>query len=207
LLARAEGNILEIGFGTGLNLPHYPTTVRRITTIDPNINLRRRIQKRVEQSGIEVDQNAGSVERLPFADGTFDCVVSTLTLCSLGNVGRALSEVFRVLRLGGRFLFLELGLSPAPVVQKWQRRLNRIQMWLSDGCRLDRDIKGLIAAQPFRSIEVAEFDLEKTFRIHGHMPAPGQPSARGGVLQPGTGRQSDRSGLVSGVTLPAGPGQ
>src|SRR4051794_41048250 len=82
LLARASGAVLEVGFGTGLNLPHYPAHVRRITAVEPNVGMHRLAQKRVEQTGIEVDQRVGHCERLPFADGTFDCVVSTFTLCS-----------------------------------------------------------------------------------------------------------------------------
>ena len=92
----------------------------------------------------------------------FDCVVSTFTLCSIEDVGQALSEVYRVLKPGGRFLFLEHGLSPEPSVQKWQRRLNWLEMRLADGCHLDRNMKELVAAQPFSSVEVEEFYLEKT---------------------------------------------
>jgi SAM-dependent methyltransferase len=83
LLAHAEGDVLEIGFGTGLNLPHYPTEVRRITTVDPNVGMHRLAQKRVRRSGIEVDHRLLSVEGPPFEDGSFDCVVSTFTLCSI----------------------------------------------------------------------------------------------------------------------------
>jgi ubiquinone/menaquinone biosynthesis C-methylase UbiE len=167
LLAHAEGDVLEIGFGTGLNLPHYPTEVRRITTVDLNVGMHRLAQKRVRRSGIEVDQRLLSGDGLPFEDGTFDCVVSTFTLCSIENVDRALAEVHRVLKPGGRFLFLEHGLSPEPKIQKWQRRLNWMQMRLADGCHLDRNIKELIAVQRFSSVEVSEFYLEKTPKTHG----------------------------------------
>ena len=169
LLAHAQGNVLEIGFGTGLNLAHYPESVRRITTVDPNPGMHRRAQKRIQATGIEVDQRLLSGERLPFDDNGFDGVVSTFTLCSIGNVEQALSEVYRVLRSGGQFLFLEHGLSPQPSVQKWQRRLNWLEMRLADGCCLDRDIKGLVAAQPFASVEVTEFQLENTPRTHGYL--------------------------------------
>jgi ubiquinone/menaquinone biosynthesis C-methylase UbiE len=124
LLAHAYGKVLEIGFGTGLNLPHYPEQVRKITTVDPNIGMNRLAQKRIEQSGIEVDQRILRGERLPFEDGTFDCVVSTFTLCSIEKVNQAVAEIYRVLKANGRYLFLEHGLSPEPAVQKWQRRLN-----------------------------------------------------------------------------------
>jgi ubiquinone/menaquinone biosynthesis C-methylase UbiE len=168
LLAPAHGEVLEVGFGTGLNLPHYPAQVRRITTVDPNAGMHRLAQRRVRRSKIEVDQRVLSGERLPFEDGTFDCVVSTFTLCSIEDVGQALGEAYRVLRPGGCFLFLEHGLSPEPNVQRWQRRLNWLEMRLADGCHLDRNMKELVAAQPF-SVEVEEFYLERTPRTHGYL--------------------------------------
>jgi ubiquinone/menaquinone biosynthesis C-methylase UbiE len=169
LLASASGDVLEIGFGTGLNLLHYPPGVRKLTTVDPNRGMHRLAQKRIKQTGIEVDQRLLDSERLPFEDRTFDSVVSTFTLCSIEHVEQALSEVCRVLKPGGRFLFLEHGLSPEPGVQKWQRRLNWLQRRLGDGCRLDRNIKGLVTAQPFSSVEIEEFYLEKSPRTHGYI--------------------------------------
>lgn len=162
LLAQAGGQILEIGFGTGLNLPCYPRHVRQLTTVDPNPGMSRLAQKRIRETGIEVDQRLLHSEQLPFAAGTFDCVVSTFTLCSIADVSRALAEVHRVLKAGGRLLFLEHGLSPEPRVQTWQRRLNWLEMHLADGCRLDRGMRSLLAAQPFSSVDMANFYLEKT---------------------------------------------
>jgi ubiquinone/menaquinone biosynthesis C-methylase UbiE len=169
LLANVSGNILEIGFGTGLNLPCYPEQVGRITVVDPNVGMHRRAQKRITQTDIEVDRQVLSSERLPFDDGTFDSVVSTFTLCSIENVARALGEVYRVLKRGGRFLFLEHGLSPEPKVQKWQRRLNWLEMRLGDGCRLDRNMRALVEAQPFATVGVDEFYMEKNPKTHAYM--------------------------------------
>jgi ubiquinone/menaquinone biosynthesis C-methylase UbiE len=169
LLATVHGDVLEIGFGTGLNLRHYPAQVRKIVTVDPNPGMNKLAQRRIKRSKIEVDQHVLSGERLPFEDGTFDCVVSTFTLCSIENVGQALDEAYRVLKPGGRFLFLEHGLSPEPNVEKWQHRLNWLQMHLGDGCHLDRNMKELVAARPFSSVEVKEFYLEKTPRTHGYL--------------------------------------
>ncbi len=169
LLAHACGDVLEIGFGTGLNLPHYPATVRKITTVDPNTGMHRLAQKRVKKTGIKVEQRILSSEQLPFEDCTFDCAVSTFTLCSIKDVGQALCEVYRVLRPCGRFLFLEHGLSPESGVQKWQRRLNWLEMRLAEGCRLDRNMRELVAAQPFSSVEVEEFYLERTPKTHGYL--------------------------------------
>jgi ubiquinone/menaquinone biosynthesis C-methylase UbiE len=169
LLAHAYGDVLEIGFGTGLNLPHYPAHVRKLTAVDPNPGMHRLAQKRIKQRRIEVDQQVLSSERLPFEDSPFDCAVSTFTLCSIEDVAQALREVYRVLKSGGKFLFLEHGLSPEPTVQKWQRRLNWLQVRLANGCHLDRDMKALVAAQPFASVEVEAFYLERTPRTHGYL--------------------------------------
>jgi ubiquinone/menaquinone biosynthesis C-methylase UbiE len=169
LLAHAHGEVLEVGFGTGLNLPYYPASVRKITTVDPNPGMHRLAQRRVRESGMAVDQRVLSGERLPFEDNRFDCVVSTFTLCSIPNVSQAVGEMYRVLRPGGRLLFLEHGLSPEPTVQKWQRRLNWLEMYLADGCHLDRDMKALLATQPFVSLDVEEFYLEQTPPTHGYL--------------------------------------
>ena len=168
LLADAYGDVLEIGFGTGLNLPFYPEGVRKITTVDPNVGMHSLARKRIKKTKIEVDQRVLSGERLPFDNDTFDCVVSTYTLCSIDGVGQALGEVYRVLKPGGRFLFLEHGLSPEPNVQNWQRRLNWLEMCLADGCRLDRDIRGLVTAQPFSSVRVDQFYMGSFPKTHGY---------------------------------------
>jgi len=169
LLVRAQGNVLEIGFGTGLNLAHYPDHVRQIWAADPNIGMNRLAQRRIRRSRIKVHPHLVSGERLPFETAVFDCVVSTFTLCSIDNVNQALAEVHRVLKPGGRFLFLEHGLSPEPAVQKWQRRLNWIEGKLGDGCRLDRNMRELVAVQAFTSIEADQFYLERVPRTHGYL--------------------------------------
>ncbi len=169
LLAHAAGDVLEIGFGTGLNLPHYPTRVVKITTVDPNAGMHRLAQRRVRKSTIAVDQRVLSGERLPLEADRFECVVCTFTLCSIEGVGQALNEVYRVLKPGGQFLFLEHGLSPEPNVQKWQHRLNWLEMRLAAGCHLDRNMRELVAAQPFSSVDVEGFYLERTPRTHGYL--------------------------------------
>jgi len=169
LLTHACGKVLEIGFGTGLNLECYPAHIRKIAAVDPNKGMYRRAQKRIERSGIEVDKCLLEGDRLPFEDRSFDCAISTFTLCSIRNVALALEEIFRVLTGGGRFLFLEHGLSPDPLVQKWQHRLNGLQKFLAGGCHLDRDIRVLVSALPFASAEIDEYYMEETPRTHGYM--------------------------------------
>jgi len=169
LLAEVHGEILEIGFGSGLNLANYPKHIRKITTVDPNAGMNRLAQKRIKKAGIEVEQLVSSCERIPFEDDSVDCVVSTFTLCSIDNVEKALSEVRRVLRPGGAFLFLEHGLSPDSNVCKWQRRLNWLEMRLGDGCRLDRNIRELVSGQRFASVKMDEFYMARVPRTHGYM--------------------------------------
>src|SRR5258708_12767817 len=106
----------------------------------------------VEGCEIEVDQRMLNGEGLPFGNDAFDCVVSSWTLCSIEHVDQALAEVHRVLKRDGRFLFIEHGLSREPGIQKWQRRLNWLEMRLAGGCRLDRTIKAIVTAQPFSSL-------------------------------------------------------
>jgi ubiquinone/menaquinone biosynthesis C-methylase UbiE len=169
LLAAADGEILEIGFGTGLNLPHYPSHVKKITAVDANAGMNSRARRRIEQAGVGVEHHVLDCERLPFGENRFDCVVSTFTLCSIDNVSQALGEVQRVLKPGGQFLFLEHGLSSEPRVQLWQRRLNWLQKLTAGGCRLDRNVRELVAAQPFESVQVEEFSLGEFPKTHGHM--------------------------------------
>src|SRR5262245_8227013 len=127
----------------------------------------RRAVRRIGQTRIKVEHLTLSGERLPFPDDTFDTVVSTFTLCSIDNVRQSLAEIQRVLLPGGRFLFLEHGLSPEAHVQKWQHRLNGFQMLVGDGCRLIRNIKELVAAQPFSAVESTEFYLPRMPKTHG----------------------------------------
>jgi ubiquinone/menaquinone biosynthesis C-methylase UbiE len=169
LLAHAHSDVLEIGFGTGLNLPYYPRAVHQVTAVDPNPGMHRLAHRRIKRTGIKVDQHVLKGERLPFEDARFDCAVSTFTLCSIEDVAQALREVYRVLKPGGTFLFLEHGLSPEPSVQKWQHRLNWVQVRLANGCHLDRNMKALVAAQPFASADVEEFYLERTPKTHGYL--------------------------------------
>jgi ubiquinone/menaquinone biosynthesis C-methylase UbiE len=169
VLANVHGEILEIGFGTGLNLEHYPEHIHRIAVIDPSEGMGRIARKRIERSRMEVELQRQRAEDLPFEDGRFDCVVSTWTLCSIPDAQQAMREVHRVLKLGGRFMFLEHGVSDEPKIQRWQRRLNRIQKRVGDGCRLDLDVSAVVGEQPFREVKLDRFLLEKAPKTHGTM--------------------------------------
>jgi SAM-dependent methyltransferase len=168
VLSRARGDVLEVGFGTGLNLPHYPPEVRRLVAVEPNPGARRRARRRLDASGVRVEFAELLAGRdLPFDSRSFDSVVSTWTLCSIADVAHALVEVHRVLRAGGSFLFIEHGLSPDEKVARWQRRLDPIQKRLGDGCHLTRDIAGLIEASPMRLETCDRFYLRQTPRVAG----------------------------------------
>jgi SAM-dependent methyltransferase len=166
-LAQVGGAVLEIGFGTGLNLPHYPESVRRITTVDPNPGMGRRARPRIAASGIVVEERVLSGEDLPFADAWFDCAVSTWTLCSIPEPHRAVREIYRVLKPGGRFFFLEHGLGADPRVRVWQRRLNPIQRRLGNGCRLDLDVEAVVRSQSFADVRFERFVIDRVPRTHG----------------------------------------
>jgi ubiquinone/menaquinone biosynthesis C-methylase UbiE len=168
ILKDVGGDILEIGFGTGLNLPFYPKEVRKITVIDPNAGMKERARRRIAESGIEVDSRVLSGENLPMEDASFDSVVCTWTLCSIPDVAKALREVRRVLRPGGRFFFVEHGLSDRPSIQKWQNRINPIQRVIGDGCNLNRPIDKLIAAEGLQIQSLDRFNLAKMPSFASH---------------------------------------
>lgn len=168
VLANVTGNILEIGFGTGLNLSYYPDEIRQIVAIDANPGISKLAEKRIKQSSITVDHRILNGETLPMPDQTFDSVVSTWTLCSIANVKQALQEIYRVLKPGGRFFFVEHGLSNEPKVQVWQNRLNPVQKVIGDGCNLNRNIRELVEHQ-FDSVAIEEFYADKTPKILGYL--------------------------------------
>ena len=144
VLSRAKGQVLEIGFGTGLNLPYYPDSVERLTAIDSNPGMLALSRHRLANVKIPVERVTLNGESLPMADESFDTAVSTWTLCSIANVSQALQEVRRVLKPRGELLFVEHGLSPDSNVEVWQNRLNGLQHAIADGCNLNRNIPRLV---------------------------------------------------------------
>jgi ubiquinone/menaquinone biosynthesis C-methylase UbiE len=165
LLADVSGQVLEIGFGTGLNLAYYPEHIKQLTTIDINPGMHTLARQRIQTSPIQVEHQVLSSDRLPMPDNTFNSVVSTWTLCSIDNVQAALQEIHRVLKPSGKFFFVEHGLSSEPNIQTWQHRLTPLQKIIGDGCHLDRNIKALIEPvfHNFRLEEFYEQSVPKTF--------------------------------------------
>jgi len=168
-LAPARGRILEIGFGTGRNLTHYPSTVKRIEAIDPDLDLDRLSLPRIAHAAIDVDFHHLNAEHLPFEDARFDTVVSTFTLCSIPDVAHALREVRRVLKPGGQFLFLEHGRAPDAKVARWQDRLNRAWMPLAGGCHLNRPVRQLIEGAGLEIGPVRNYYLRRVPKFAGYL--------------------------------------
>lgn len=153
--AAAEGRVLELGIGSGLNLPFYGAAVRAVTGIDPSPALLGLAEARATGLGMTLAVQAGSAEHLAFDAGSFDTVVTTWTLCSIGDPHVALAEARRVLRPGGRLLFVEHGLAPDARVARWQHRLTPAWRRIAGGCHLDRRIDALVGGAGFR-IETME---------------------------------------------------
>ena len=169
VLQSAAGEVLEIGIGTGLNLAHYGPTVLRVRAVDPTPMLPSRITERRAAVPFPVEITHQSAERLPYEDRTFDCVVSTWTLCTITDPVRALREVGRVLKPGGKFLFLEHGRSDDQKVATWQDRLNPIQNIIGCGCNLNRQIDQLITQSGLRIAHLDRFNMEGVPRLAGEM--------------------------------------
>jgi len=165
-LEPACGEVLEIGFGTGLNLPYYSEKVKRLTAIDAELMLRARVKRRIAEARMPVELlKLDASGRLPFDDHRFDSVVTTLTLCSIASLAPALSEIRRVLKPDGSYVFFEHGRSPDPRVAKLQDRLNPIQKIIACGCNLNRPIDQLITAAGFEVIKLDRFQMPNVPRI------------------------------------------
>ncbi len=150
LVAQASGEVLEIGFGSGATLPFYDSAkVTRLTVVEPSEGMNRRAAARLAASPVPVRSLPGAGEALGFDAASFDTVVCCLTLCSVADPPRVLAEVRRVLRPGGRFLFLEHVASDDPRRRRWQDRLNPVQRVVAVGCNLNRDSAAMVRAAGF----------------------------------------------------------
>lgn len=143
--AGLDGEVLEVGFGSGLNVAHYPPVVKQVWAVDPATVGRKLAAKRVATSPVPVGYVGLDGEDLPLGDASVDHVLCTWTLCTIPDVGRALGEIRRVLRPGGAFHFVEHGRSPEARVARWQDRLTPIQQRIAGGCHLNRPIERLVA--------------------------------------------------------------
>ena len=166
LLSGLGPTVVEIGAGAGPNAAYYAPGTRWLA-VEPNAHFHPRLRRAAEAHGLELDVVPAVAERLPLPDGSADAVVSTLVLCSVGDPAAALAEARRVLRPGGRFVFIEHVAAPEGSRRRaWQRRLRRPWGWVADGCRPDRDTETAIRAAGFARVE-----LER-FRVPGGLVAP-----------------------------------
>ena len=139
-----HGRVLEIGFGSGLNLRHYPAEVTEILVVEPSESALRLAEPRTAAISAALERVGSDGARLDLPDGSVDCVLSTYTLCTIPSVDAALEEVYRVLKPGGALHFLEHGRAPTESVRRWQHRLHPVHSRIAGGCHLDRAIDNLI---------------------------------------------------------------
>jgi ubiquinone/menaquinone biosynthesis C-methylase UbiE len=147
--ADLSGEVVEVGFGSGLNVPHYPPSVTRVLAVDPATIGRKLAAKRVAQRALRVDYIGLDGEHLPLDDDSVDGALSTWTLCTIPDAHRALTEIRRVLRPGGSLHFLEHGRSPDPEIARWQDRITPVQRRVAGGCHPNRPIADLVTDAGF----------------------------------------------------------
>lgn len=161
LVPLAEGKVLEVGIGSGLNLPYYAPSVR-VTGLDPSLELQAYAREVAGSVGLDVEFLSVSGEEIPVADNTFDSVVMTWTLCTIPDPDIALGEIRRVLKPGGKVIFAEHGEAPDAHIRRWQRRLNPMWRVIGAGCNLNRRIEPLYLGSGF-----VFKDIER-----GYLPGP-----------------------------------
>jgi len=176
VLAGAEGRVLELGAGTGVNLDLYPEAVEDLVLVEPDPHMAKRLRPKLAESGRAARVVEAPAERLPFEDSSFDTVVATLVLCTIPDPAAALAEAARVLEPGGRLLFVEHVRSEDPGLARWQDRLEKPWRFLGDGCHCNRDTVATIAASRFELAEVERGRMPKA-------PPIVTPLARGSAIR------------------------
>ena len=183
LVPGAAGDVLELGFGSGLNLAHYdPSAVRKVWALEPAAEMWDLAQEAVRRSALPVELLQASAEAIPLPDESVDTVVMTYTLCTIPDAPRAIGEAHRVLRPGGRLLFCEHGSAPDERVRRWQERINPLWRRLAGGCNVNRHAPSLIAAGGFRVDQLSTMYLPgwrlASFNFWGSA-VPSESPARG----------------------------
>ncbi len=162
--AGLTGDVVEIGFGSGTNVGHYPTSVRRVFAVEPALLARRLATKRIERSSVPIEYVGLDGQHLSLDDESCDSALSTFTLCTIEYPGAALLEIKRVLKPGGTLHFLEHGIAPDESTARWQRRLNGIEQRVADGCQLIRD--------PLEMVTNAGFEVQWSEQRYARGPKP-----------------------------------
>jgi ubiquinone/menaquinone biosynthesis C-methylase UbiE len=186
VLASAAGRVLEIGAGSGLNLPLYGPRVCEIVALEPSARLIAMAQRQAGQSQAPVSFVTASAEEIPIDSGSIDTVVMTWTLCSIPNAAAALAEIRRVLRPTGELLFVEHGISPDANVRRWQDRLTPVWKRIAGGCHLNRPIRSLVENSGF------EIEKLKAGYMNGPTPMTFMYEGRAKLSQSSEGRHSGR---------------
>lgn len=169
LLGNLQGTVVEIGPGTGPNLPYYPEGIRWIG-IEPNPYMHKYLRQEAERHGLEVDLRTGTAEHIDLPDGSADAVVSTLVLCSVGDQAQALREILRVLKPGGRYVFMEHVAAPrGTMLRRVQRGMRPVMKSLADGCNPDRETWVAIEQAGFSSVEIEHYRLPGSSFVAPHI--------------------------------------
>lgn len=151
IIPLAQGSVLEIGVGSGVNFTHYdPAKVSKIYALEPNPGMRRRAEEQRRRTEVEIEFLDLPGERIPLADASVDTVVSTFTLCTIPGVVETIEGICRALKPSGKFIFFEHGLAPDAPVRRWQKRSEPLFRWVFEGCHVTRDIPSLIGNAGFK---------------------------------------------------------
>lgn len=194
----AEGRVLEIGIGTGLNMPYYDRAkVTQIVGLDPALQMHHLARKRIARAGLDVALVGLSAEKIAYADASFDSVLMTYTLCSIPDPLAALNEIRRVLKPGGKLIFCEHGRAPDESVRRWQDRLTPQWKKFAGGCHLNRDIPALLVGAGFACSDLQTRYLPGprplTFNYWGVAVAVCSPEHRAGRTRPSAPPQPSSS--------------
>ena len=167
LLRELSGAVLEVGAGTGVTLPHYPRSIERLVLCEPDAHMRRKLKKKADASALrDIEISDASLDSLPFKAGEFDAVVCSLVLCSVPDQRAALAEIARVLKPGGRLVFLEhVAADGRPARLKWQRRIEPVWKHLMGNCHLTRRTEAAIAAAGFEFERIQRESIRKALPI------------------------------------------
>ena len=164
-----EGKVLEVGIGSGLNLPFYDKSkIDELWGLDPSEELSDMARKVADRENIVVNFISSGAEEIPLPDSYFDSVLITYTMCTIPEVARANKEIKRVLKRGGKLIFCEHGEAPDENIRKWQKRINPFWGKLAGGCNINRKIPSLIQNAGFENVELEEMYLPKTPKIAGY---------------------------------------
>jgi ubiquinone/menaquinone biosynthesis C-methylase UbiE len=174
-LAKAEGRTIDLGAGTGVNIELFPERVSELVLAEPDPHMLKQLRAKLAASSVVASAIEAPAENLPFEEGSFDTAVFTLVLCTVPNPAAALAEAARVLKPGGKLLFVEHVRAEDPSLARWQDRLEKPWRFLADGCHCNRDTVSLIEAAPFSLEQVERDELPKS-------PPIVRPLVRGSAL-------------------------